>query len=142
MSDPVNHPAHYGSADDPYEAIKVIEAWGLGFNLGNAVKYAARAGKKPGADALTDLRKGRGYFDREIARLEREAKAAKKPIEVAPAKEAHAVVASRPHVSDSGDRGWLVTCSCGRIFRGDNKDGAVCYFETHVADHTGIGRPE
>lgn len=22
----VNHPAHYGGADDPYEAVKVIEA--------------------------------------------------------------------------------------------------------------------
>jgi hypothetical protein len=26
----VNHPAHYGGADNPYEAIKVIEAWKLG----------------------------------------------------------------------------------------------------------------
>lgn len=32
MSDAVNHPAHYGGEDNPYEAIKVIEAWKLGFN--------------------------------------------------------------------------------------------------------------
>jgi hypothetical protein len=38
MSDNVNHPQHYGGADNPYEAIKVIEAWQLGFCLGNAVK--------------------------------------------------------------------------------------------------------
>ena len=29
----VNHPAHYGGEGNPYEAIKVIEAWGLGFCL-------------------------------------------------------------------------------------------------------------
>ncbi|HMA74924.1 MAG TPA: hypothetical protein VKP67_26040 [Xanthobacteraceae bacterium] len=34
-SEAVNHPAHYGGADNPYEAIKVIEAWGLNFHLGN-----------------------------------------------------------------------------------------------------------
>lgn len=26
-SEQVDHPAHYGCADNPYEAIKVIEAW-------------------------------------------------------------------------------------------------------------------
>ena len=42
----VNHPNHYGGEDNPYEAIKVIEAWDLGFHLGNTVKYISRAGKK------------------------------------------------------------------------------------------------
>ena len=42
----VEHPAHYGGENNPYEAIKVIEAWSLNFNLGNAVKYISRAGKK------------------------------------------------------------------------------------------------
>jgi hypothetical protein len=69
VSEQVDHPAHYGGADNPYEAIKVIEAWSLGFNLGNAVKYIARAGKK---DALAqDLRKARWYLDREISNLEK-----------------------------------------------------------------------
>ena len=54
--DNVNHPPHYGG-DNPYETIKVIEAWGLGFHLGNVVKYVARAGKKD--DALEDLKKAR-----------------------------------------------------------------------------------
>lgn len=62
MSDPVNHPEHYGGADNPYEAIKVIEAWGLGFHLGNAVKYVARAGKK-GSEA-TDIDKAIWYLKR------------------------------------------------------------------------------
>lgn len=60
----VNHPKHYGGADNPYEAIKVIEAWGLGFCLGNTAKYISRAGKKD--DAVEDLEKARWYLDREI----------------------------------------------------------------------------
>lgn len=83
--DTVNHPLHYGGADNPYEAIKVIEAWSLGFCLGNAVKYISRAGKKfppqagavPSTNAtaaarLEDLRKARWYLDREIAMLEQD----------------------------------------------------------------------
>lgn len=66
----VNHPPHYGGDDDPYEAIKVIEAWGLGFHLGNTVKYISRAGKKSGATLLQDLKKARWYLDRLIKRLE------------------------------------------------------------------------
>ena len=65
----VDHPAYYGGADNPYEAIKVIEAWQLNFNLGNTVKYIVRAGKK-GA-VLEDLKKARWYLDREIANMER-----------------------------------------------------------------------
>lgn len=68
----VDHPNHYGGHDNPFEAIKVIEAWGLGFCLGNAVKYISRAGKKPGNSELQDLRKARWYIDREIQRLEAE----------------------------------------------------------------------
>jgi hypothetical protein len=67
----VNHPAHYGGADNPYEAIKVIEAWSLGFNLGNTIKYISRAGKK--GDRLEDLKKARWYLDRAISRLSTEA---------------------------------------------------------------------
>lgn len=63
MSDDVNHPQHYGG-DTTYEAIKVIEAWGLGFNLGNTVKYICRAGKK--GHGLRDLEKAAWYLNREI----------------------------------------------------------------------------
>src|SRR5580698_10150981 len=65
----VLRPAHYGGKDAPYEAIKVIEAWGLGFNLGNAVKYISRAGKK-GA-ALEDLKKAAWYLARAISNMEK-----------------------------------------------------------------------
>lgn len=68
MVEAVNHPVHYGGADNPYEAIKVIEAWGLGFCLGNTVKYISRAGKK--GDVIEDLKKARWYLDREIATRE------------------------------------------------------------------------
>jgi len=64
----IDHPPHYGGQDNPYEAIKVIEAWGLGFHLGNCVKYIARAGKK--GSVIEDLKKARWYLDREITRLE------------------------------------------------------------------------
>jgi hypothetical protein len=70
----VDHPAHYGGAENLYEAIKVIEAWGLGFCLGNTVKYIARAEHK-GA-TIEDLRKARWYLDREIQRREAEGMAA------------------------------------------------------------------
>ena len=60
----VDHPAHYGGADNTYEAIKVIEAWELGFNLGNVIKYISRAGKK--GSKLEDLKKAMWYLNREI----------------------------------------------------------------------------
>lgn len=65
----VDHPDHYGGAENPYEAIKVIEAWSLGFSLGNAVKYISRAGKKDSAKIVEDLRKAAWYLNREIERL-------------------------------------------------------------------------
>lgn len=77
MTEAVNHPAHYGGADNPYEAIKVIEAWHLGFCLGNAVKYISRAGKK--GDALEDLKKAAWYLQREIDNRERAAASARIP---------------------------------------------------------------
>lgn len=61
----VNHPQHYGG-DTTYEAIKVIEAWELGFCLGNAVKYICRAGKK--GSKKEDLLKALWYLQREIDR--------------------------------------------------------------------------
>ena len=60
----IEHPKHYGGKDNPYETIKVIEAWGLGFNLGNVVKYISRAGKKD--FLIQDLEKAKWYLEREI----------------------------------------------------------------------------
>lgn len=62
MIDMVDQPPHY--KDGGIETIDFIEAKKLGFNLGNAVKYISRAGKKN--DALEDLKKARWYLNREI----------------------------------------------------------------------------
>jgi hypothetical protein len=65
----VKHPKHYGGENNPYEAIKVIEAWEIGFCLGNVIKYISRAGKKDPAKELQDLEKAKWYLDRHISRL-------------------------------------------------------------------------
>lgn len=67
----IDHPAYYTHGG--IEAIDVIEAWQLGFSLGNVIKYLARAESK--FDALEDLRKARWYLDREIAKREAKVKA-------------------------------------------------------------------
>lgn len=63
----VDHPIHYGGRDNPYEAIKVIRAWDLGFSLGNTIKYISRAGKKDPSKRLEDLRKAMWYLEEEIS---------------------------------------------------------------------------
>ena len=68
----INHPAHYGR-DTVYETIKVIEAWGLNYNLGNCVKYISRAGKKPEVEAVEDLKKAAWYLNRELENLHKAA---------------------------------------------------------------------
>lgn len=68
----VRHPSHYGGENNPYEAIKVIEAWDLNFNLGNVVKYICRAGKKDKSTLLGDLEKAQEYLTFEIERRARQ----------------------------------------------------------------------
>ena len=68
--DPVEQPSHYKAGG--LEAIQVIDAFGLGFNLGNVVKYVLRAGRKDPTKTLEDLRKARSYLNREIEKRERE----------------------------------------------------------------------
>jgi hypothetical protein len=69
----VNGPAHYGGADNPYEVIKVCEAWELDQDayLFNVVKYVARAGKKDKTKEIEDLKKAAFYLDRKIKNLEK-----------------------------------------------------------------------
>lgn len=66
----VNHPSHYNQGK--IEVIEAIDDWKLGFSLGNAVKYIARAGHK--GDRLEDLRKAAWYLNHEIKKLEAEGK--------------------------------------------------------------------
>ena len=72
--DPVNHPTHYTSSDaccsecgTPIECIDITEH--MGFNLGNAVKYAWRCDLKN--DDIEDLKKAIWYLQREISKRER-----------------------------------------------------------------------
>ena len=67
-SDVVNNPAHY--TDGGIETIDYIEAKGLGYHLGNAVKYISRAGKKGTNQGLEDLRKAQWYLARAIEKNE------------------------------------------------------------------------
>jgi hypothetical protein len=61
-NDIVNHPPHY--TDGGIEVIDFIEAKGLGYRLGNVVKYVSRAKLK--GNLLEDLRKAEWYLKREI----------------------------------------------------------------------------
>lgn len=44
VDEAVDHPAHYSHGG--VEAIDVIEAWSLGFSLGNCVKYPVMMDRK------------------------------------------------------------------------------------------------
>ena len=66
-NDPVNRPAHY--TDGKIEVIEFIEDKNLGFCLGNAVKYIARAGKKDPTKEIEDLNKAKWYIERRIKEL-------------------------------------------------------------------------
>jgi hypothetical protein len=65
VGDSVNHPKHYNVGK--IEVIDAIEDWKLGFHLGNAVKYIARADYK--GRRLEDLKKAVWYLERKIKQL-------------------------------------------------------------------------
>lgn len=67
--DMIKNPAHY-TEGRKYQPKDVIRDWGLNFNLGNAVKYISRAGRKE--DIVQDLRKAQEYLQFEIDALEAE----------------------------------------------------------------------
>ena len=63
--EPYDRSKHYKQKVEP---IDLIEAFELGFNRGNVIKYVARAGRKD--DELEDLKKASWYLQREIKNLE------------------------------------------------------------------------
>lgn len=72
-SDNVNHPKHYGGEDNPYEVIKVLEAWLSpdefeGFLKGNILKYLARS-KLKGQEE--DVKKAAWYNEYYVSFLKR-----------------------------------------------------------------------
>jgi hypothetical protein len=66
MSDNVKHPSHYAEGRK-FEPKDVIRDWGLNFNMGNAVKYLSRAGRK--GDIVEDLKKAQQYIQFELEAL-------------------------------------------------------------------------
>ena len=77
--DPVNHPTHYTWLKNKcgIEVIDIVRH--LDFDLGNAIKYILRAGKKPINDlnnntnkaAIQDLKKAIWYIEDKIIMLEK-----------------------------------------------------------------------
>lgn len=65
----IKHPPHYISGRK-YEPKDVIRDWGLNFNLGSAVKYISRAGRK--GSAIEDLMKAQEFLQFEIDALKQE----------------------------------------------------------------------
>lgn len=59
-SDPINHPSHYNKGK--IEVIDFIEDQGLGFHLGNAIKYICRCNYKGMTER--DLDKAIWYINR------------------------------------------------------------------------------
>lgn len=53
------------------ECFDVIDAWGLNYYMGCALKYIARCGFKDGADSVSDLEKAVSYLTREIERVKK-----------------------------------------------------------------------
>lgn len=64
----VDHPDHY-MKNSGFEVIDVIDAWKLDFDLGNAIKYIARAGKKDHEKTVEDLEKAAWYISHKIKTL-------------------------------------------------------------------------
>ena len=68
ISDSTPTPDYYISGRK-YEPRKVIDDWGLDWELGSALKYISRAGRKPGNSTLKDLWKAKDFINFEIEKL-------------------------------------------------------------------------
>ena len=62
---PAVNPQHYQDHPSGVQCIEVTEH--MSFNVGNAIKYLWRCGKKD--DPIQELSKARWYLEREIKRL-------------------------------------------------------------------------
>lgn len=70
MDDPVNHPKHYCDHPSGIECIEIVRH--MGFNIGNAIKYLWRHGKKDPEKTIEDLEKAKFYIEDEIKKLKKE----------------------------------------------------------------------
>lgn len=72
----IEHQNYYNPGK--YEAKDVIRDWDLNFNLGNAVKYICRAGKKDPNKLVEDLEKAATYINFELEYLKNKSGAVKR----------------------------------------------------------------
>jgi hypothetical protein len=66
LNDPAISPPYYQA--EGFDLLDVIEAFGLGYSVGCAIKYLVRAGRKPGEPRVKDLQKAKCYLERAIER--------------------------------------------------------------------------
>ena len=71
MPDNIKQAPHYEDGRK-YKPKDVIRDWGLNFNLGSAVKYLSRAGRKD--DIIQDLKKAQEFIQFEIDAIAEERK--------------------------------------------------------------------
>lgn len=67
LDDPVNNPKHYTSHPSGIECIQIARHFS--FNLGSALKYIWRHGKKDKDKTIEDLEKAVFYINDEIKKL-------------------------------------------------------------------------
>lgn len=65
LAEEIFHPAHYIDGRQ-YEPAKVAYDWDLDFNLGSALKYISRAGRKVGNSVEKDLVKAIAFIIKEL----------------------------------------------------------------------------
>lgn len=69
LAEEIFHPAHY-IGGRKYEPAKVAYDWGLDFNLGSALKYISRAGRKDGNPVEKDLVKAIAFIIKELEAIQ------------------------------------------------------------------------
>jgi len=106
----VNHPGHYNAGK--IEVIEFIEdqGFGPGFWRGNAIKYAARAGKKDPSKQIEDLKKAVWYLNREIEILSalKEGRAITRPNDMNPRQGTEYYVGSWIEIETPDGEGTIV----------------------------------
>lgn len=119
----VEHPAHYGGADNPYEAIKVLREWQLDKDayLWNVGKYLSRAGHKDGNSQLQDLTKARWYLNYKIRLLEEQQNVAESVVDTL-----------KKIPDDANDKLTTMTDYTHRLAKPDYTDDLVFRPEIHA----------
>ncbi len=127
MSENVNHPKHYTTGK--IEVIEFIEdqGFGPGFCMGNAIKYAARAGKKDPTKEIEDLEKAQWYLKRRIETL-KAAKEGREPVRPND---------MNPRACVHSENKWAPLCECGHAHLRHVVKGVVGNNETLPCAITG-----